>query len=163
MFGPGVMRTHGTRVRTACEHFLALAWLRGVQKLFARPLTAGRPRAVLCSEGLDWVVAEAQEYSLKLILVLTDSNAGYGGMEQYVKWASGQTVFDFYNDTSIRVRTHVLSLPAVKLTALHGNQYRTNWSCPACIEQDVLVFIRQPYTREILIPVVSLGVGTRST
>jgi endo-1,4-beta-mannosidase len=56
------------------------------------------------SEGLDWVVNEARVYGVRLILTLTNGDQGYGGMSQYVKWAKGETVLDFYTDESIKAR-----------------------------------------------------------
>lgn len=45
-----------------------------------------------CSEGLDWLVAEAPKYGIRLLLALTNGAIGYGGMYQYVKWAKLSTV-----------------------------------------------------------------------
>ncbi|KXZ57018.1 hypothetical protein GPECTOR_1g92 [Gonium pectorale] len=53
-------------------------------------------------DGLDWVVAAARRYRLRLIPVLTDGSSNrYGGMWQYIRWInSGDTVTAFYsNDT----------------------------------------------------------------
>lgn len=57
------------------------------------------------SDGLDWLISEAPKYGLRLVLVLTDSQDGYGGMRQYVRWAgaSVKTLRDFYRSRSVRV------------------------------------------------------------
>ena len=58
----------------------------------------------MCREGLDWVVDQAREYGMRLVLTLTNGDAGYGGMPQYAKWHEFDTVTGFY------------TLPAVKVT-----------------------------------------------
>jgi endo-1,4-beta-mannosidase len=56
-------------------------------------------------DGLDWVVNEAREFGVRIIMVLTDSQGDYGGMAQYVRWAGPLTenVRDFYASKRIRV------------------------------------------------------------
>lgn len=56
------------------------------------------------TDGLDWLISEAPKYGLRLVLVLTDSQDGYGGMRQYVQWGapSTQTLRDFYTNRNIR-------------------------------------------------------------
>jgi hypothetical protein len=56
-------------------------------------------------DGLDWVVNEAREFGIRIIMVLTDSQGDYGGMAQYVRWAGPltETVRDFYASKRIRV------------------------------------------------------------
>jgi len=61
----------------------------------------------LCREGLDWVIDQAREYGMRLILTLTNGDPGYGGMPQYAKWHNFDTVTGFY------------TLPAVKVTLRH--------------------------------------------
>ncbi len=59
------------------------------------------------SNGLDWIVAEAKNYGIRLLLSLTNGDTGFGGMEQYVKWAhggaKGGSITEFYTDADIRV------------------------------------------------------------
>jgi hypothetical protein len=58
--------------------------------------------------GLDYLVAEAKNYGIRLLLSLTNGDTGFGGMEQYVKWArggrKGGSITDFYNSKELRVR-----------------------------------------------------------
>jgi endo-1,4-beta-mannosidase len=53
-------------------------------------------------------VAEAKNYGIRLLLSLTNGDTGFGGMEQYVKWArggrKGGSITDFYNSKELRVR-----------------------------------------------------------
>ena len=57
------------------------------------------------SEGLDWVINEARESGIRLILTLTDSNGDYGGMFEYVRAVLGEqgSITDFYTSKTIRV------------------------------------------------------------
>ncbi len=59
-----------------------------------------------CSEGLDWVINEARESGVKLILTLTDSRGDYGGMPEYVRAVLGDrgSITDFYTSSTVRVR-----------------------------------------------------------
>ena len=67
-------------------------------------------------DGLDWVVNEAREFGIRIIMVLTDSQGDYGGMAQYVRWAGPltETVRDFYASKRIRV-----SVPDKRRLALY--------------------------------------------
>ena len=58
------------------------------------------------SEGLDWVINEARESGIRLILTLTDSRGDYGGMPEYVRAVMGEqgSIKDFYTSKTIRVR-----------------------------------------------------------
>ena len=60
----------------------------------------------LRSEGLDWVINEARESGVKLILTLTDSRGDYGGMPEYVRavLGDGGSITDFYTSRTVRVR-----------------------------------------------------------
>lgn len=49
-------------------------------------------------------MAEAPGYGIRLLLGLTNGDAGFGGMQQYVKWGGGSTITDFYTSPKIRVR-----------------------------------------------------------
>ncbi len=59
------------------------------------------------SDGLDWVVNEAREAGVRLIMTLTDSQGDYGGMARYVRWAApmAEHICDFYSNKRIRVGT----------------------------------------------------------
>jgi hypothetical protein len=63
--------------------------------------------AVIHRNGLDYLVAEAKNYGIRLLLSLTNGDTGFGGMEQYVKWArggrKGGSITDFYNSKELRV------------------------------------------------------------
>ena len=78
-------------------------------------------------DGLDWVVNEAREFGIRIIMVLTDSQGDYGGMAQYVRWAGPltETVRDFYASKRIRV-----SLPDFCVLAL---QHDSMHSCAAVL------------------------------
>lgn len=60
---------------------------------------------MLRRDGLDWVVNQAREFGIRIIMVLTDSQGDYGGMAQYVRWAGPltETIRDFYASKRIRV------------------------------------------------------------
>lgn len=59
-------------------------------------------------DALDYIIAKAREYDLKLILSLTNYWDAYGGMETYVKWANnatdlaGLSVTEFYTSEACR-------------------------------------------------------------
>jgi len=48
------------------------------------------------------VVAAAKERGLKLVLPLTNNWSDFGGIDQYVRWASGTYHSDFYTNPTIR-------------------------------------------------------------
>lgn len=52
--------------------------------------------------GLEWLVHEAPRYGMRLLLSLTNGDAGFGGMEQYVSWFGGANVTDFYTNPAIK-------------------------------------------------------------
>lgn len=52
-------------------------------------------------QGLDYVVAMAPRYGMRVILTLTNFPPGYGGMEQYVRWFNGSSIMDFYTNPAI--------------------------------------------------------------
>ncbi|GMH36933.1 hypothetical protein BSKO_04806 [Bryopsis sp. KO-2023] len=54
------------------------------------------------SNGLDYVVANAQKYGIRLIVSFTNYWDAYGGMLQYVKWANKTSIADFYTDPQIK-------------------------------------------------------------
>ena len=62
--------------------------------------------------GLDWLVATAPRYGLRLILVLTDGRAmEQGGMWQYMRWLQpNDTVTAFYTNDTYKVRRCVMIL-----------------------------------------------------
>ena len=60
-------------------------------------------------DALDYVVAKARDYNLKLILTLTNFWDAYGGMENYVRWANnnangtdGLSISEFYTSEACR-------------------------------------------------------------
>src|SRR5450759_267213 len=53
-------------------------------------------------QRLDYVVAAAKERGLKLVLPLTNNWSDFGGIDQYVRWASGTYHSDFYTNPTIR-------------------------------------------------------------
>ncbi|GAB4818424.1 hypothetical protein N2152v2_005470 [Parachlorella kessleri] len=53
-------------------------------------------------DGLDFVVDAACRRGLRLLLMLTNQWAAGGGMQQYVKWAGGGTLTDFYTSPQIK-------------------------------------------------------------
>lgn len=64
----------------------------------------------LSRDGLDYLMAEAKNYGIRLLLSLTNGDTGFGGMEQYVRWArggaKGGSITDFYTSKELRVRAH---------------------------------------------------------
>lgn len=63
----------------------------------------GPPCWLCCRQGLDWVLDQARKYGIRLLLTLTNGDAGFGGMSQYSKWHGLNTVTDFYTSPKIRV------------------------------------------------------------
>lgn len=54
-------------------------------------------------QGLDYVVAKAEQLGLRLMLVLVNNWDDYGGMNQWVKWSPTAKIHDdFYNDINTR-------------------------------------------------------------
>ncbi|SDR88201.1 mannan endo-1,4-beta-mannosidase [Paraoerskovia marina] len=53
-------------------------------------------------ERLDHVVAAAGERGLRLVIPFTNNWNAFGGMDQYVRWAGGDSHADFYTDPQIR-------------------------------------------------------------
>jgi mannan endo-1,4-beta-mannosidase len=49
---------------------------------------------LLFIQGLDFVLAEARKYGIKMILSLVNNYDSFGGRKQYVQWAreQGQTI-----------------------------------------------------------------------
>ena len=72
-------------------------------------------------KGLDFVVAEARRYGIKLILSMVNNYENLGGRKQYVNWARNQGQYlssadDFYtnpvakgfykNHVKVHIHTH---------------------------------------------------------
>nr|GMC99091.1 mannan endo-1,4-beta-mannosidase 7 [Ipomoea batatas] len=58
-------------------------------------------------KGLDFVIAEARKYGLKLILSLANNYESFGGKKQYVDWARGQGQYltsddDFFRNSLVK-------------------------------------------------------------
>src|SRR5262245_48671589 len=53
-------------------------------------------------EKLDYVVASAKKFGIKLVLPFVNNWGSFGGMDQYVRWAGKQYHSDFYTDPTIR-------------------------------------------------------------
>lgn len=58
-------------------------------------------------KGLDFVVAEARKYGIKLILSLANNYESFGGKKQYVNWARSQGRYlssddDFFTDSVVK-------------------------------------------------------------
>ncbi|GAB4818423.1 hypothetical protein N2152v2_005469 [Parachlorella kessleri] len=63
---------------------------------------AGLGLNVVFHVGLDFVVDAACRNGLRLLLMLTNQWTAGGGMQQYVKWAGGGTLNDFYTSSQIK-------------------------------------------------------------
>lgn len=61
-------------------------------------------------QGLDFVVKRAKDFGIRLILVLANNNAEYGGIQQYIEWAN------LYHSDTVRNFTHAdfFSDPEIK-------------------------------------------------
>ena len=58
-------------------------------------------------KGLDFVIYEAKNYGIKLVLSLVNNYEDYGGKKQYVEWAKTQGQFissvdDFYTNPVVK-------------------------------------------------------------
>jgi len=53
-------------------------------------------------QRLDYVVAEARERGIRLVMPFTNNWSDFGGMDQYVRWRGGTHHDDFYTDPTIR-------------------------------------------------------------
>ncbi|MED6118403.1 Mannan endo-1,4-beta-mannosidase 7 [Stylosanthes scabra] len=59
-------------------------------------------------QGLDFVIAEARKYGIKLVLSLVDNYENFGGKKQYVEWArnqGGQSIYsedDFFTNSVVK-------------------------------------------------------------
>lgn len=65
------------------------------------------PVLVLYAKGLDFVIAEARRYGIKLILSLVNDYENFGGKKQYVNWARGQGQYlssddDFFRNPVVK-------------------------------------------------------------
>lgn len=99
----------------------------GTNDSFPLQPQAGQLDASVLSDGLDYVLSQAQAYGIKLILTLTNYYPDYGGMQQYVSWANstGGVVQQFYTDTSIqgRYKDYVTAI-ILRKNSLTGLVYR---------------------------------------
>ncbi|XP_074303647.1 mannan endo-1,4-beta-mannosidase 7-like [Silene latifolia] len=58
-------------------------------------------------KGLDFVIAEARKYGIKLIMSLSNNYEGYGGRKQYINWARNQGHYlssddSFFTDSLVK-------------------------------------------------------------
>ncbi|PIA55400.1 hypothetical protein AQUCO_00800275v1 [Aquilegia coerulea] len=82
-------------------------------------------------KGLDYVIAEARQHGIKLILSLVNNLQPFGGKTQYVTWASEQgyglssSNDSFFYDPSIRnnFKTYIMTMLTRKNT-ITGIEYR---------------------------------------
>ncbi|XP_022975531.1 mannan endo-1,4-beta-mannosidase 7-like [Cucurbita maxima] len=81
-------------------------------------------------QGLDFVVAEARKYGIKLILSLVNNFANLGGRKQYVEWArnQGQSISsedDFYTNSVVKgfYKNHVKTV-LTRINSITGVTYK---------------------------------------
>ncbi|THU49797.1 hypothetical protein C4D60_Mb06t13310 [Musa balbisiana] len=91
----------------SCLRFLPVSQRR-------RQAFVWRPQSIL---GLDFVVSEARNHGIRLVLSLINNFKDYGGRTQYVQWArdageSIQTDDDFYTNAKVKqyYKNHVLKV-----------------------------------------------------
>ncbi|CAL8472233.1 g11775 [Coccomyxa elongata] len=56
----------------------------------------------ILSQGLDYVVATAGHYGIRLVLTLTNYLPSYGGAPKWVQWLGGSSITDFWTSPVIR-------------------------------------------------------------
>lgn len=77
-------------------------------------------------KGLDYVLAMASTYDIKVILTLVNNWDDYGGMNQYVDWSSTASHHDdFYTDANCRqwYKDHVWTV-VNRINTINGRTYR---------------------------------------
>ncbi|KAK9817835.1 hypothetical protein WJX72_002895 [[Myrmecia] bisecta] len=76
-------------------------------------------------QALDYVVEKARSSGMRVLLTLTNYLSAYGGVAQYVQWASGVEATDFYTSAAIRqqFKTAVRAL-ILRRNTLSGRLYR---------------------------------------
>ncbi|XP_062008853.1 mannan endo-1,4-beta-mannosidase 4-like [Rosa rugosa] len=81
-------------------------------------------------KGLDFVISEARNYGVHVILSLVNNFDDYGGKKQYVQWAKerGQAINnedDFYNNTVVKgyYKDHVKTV-LTRINSITGVAYR---------------------------------------
>ncbi len=52
-------------------------------------------------QGLDYVMAQACQHGLRVVLTLTNYLTAYGGMQTWVQWFGGKTIQEFYTNPTI--------------------------------------------------------------
>jgi len=70
-------------------------------------------------EKLDYTIAEAKKYGIRVIIVLTNNWADFGGMQQYVDWFNSSHHDDFYQKPDIKRAYKIY----VKHMIEHKNRY----------------------------------------
>ena len=63
-----------------------------------RLLRSGTPPVM---QGLDYVMAQACQHGLRVVLTLTNYLTAYGGMQTWVQWFGGKSVQEFYTNPTI--------------------------------------------------------------
>lgn len=53
-------------------------------------------------QGLDYVIAKASTYGIRLILTLQNYWPDYGGAQQWAQWYNGTSIVDYYGNKDIR-------------------------------------------------------------
>ncbi|KAK9809485.1 hypothetical protein WJX73_002812 [Symbiochloris irregularis] len=80
------------------------AFSDGTQEAFPLQVQLGQLNTTIL-QALDYVVNQAEQKGIKLILTLTNYFADYGGMQQYVEWtntSNASTVDQFYTDSNLQ-------------------------------------------------------------
>ena len=52
-------------------------------------------------QGMDYVMAQACQHGLRVVLTLTNYLTAYGGMQTWVQWFGGKSVQEFYTNPTI--------------------------------------------------------------
>ncbi len=74
-------------------------WYQAWDANLGRPVTNNGANGL---QKLDYVIAAASQRNIKLIIPFVNNWNSFGGMDQYVRWAGGNTHSQFYTDTRIK-------------------------------------------------------------
>eukprot|EP00803_Ostreobium_quekettii_P007635 evm.model.scf_75.17 EVM.evm.TU.scf_75.17 scf_75:156410-159967(+) len=76
-------------------------------------------------EGLDFVLDEARKREFRVILTLTNFWNDFGGMQEYVQWAGGNNVREFYTNEAVKdtFKDYVASI-VTRRSSVTGIEYR---------------------------------------
>jgi mannan endo-1,4-beta-mannosidase len=77
---------------------------------------------------LDYVIHRAKQHGIRLVLPFTDNWSYYGGMDQYVEWASGASDHaDFYtNEECRRLYKQYVETLLTRTNSITGVEYRND-------------------------------------